>query len=94
MSQFIFLPSGGVPILPPAIYQPSEQLCPVMDILVQPTTSMDVYAFATTAWAVNVFLFKFTNQMLILSNFTRYLQERNLFLIFQISARLNASLWK
>jgi len=55
---------------------------------------MDVYAFATTAWAVNVFLFKFTNQMLILSNFTRYLQERNLFLIFQISARLNASLWK
>jgi hypothetical protein len=56
MSQFIFLPSGGrVPVLPSAIYQPSEQIYPAMDTLVQPTTSMDVYSFATTAWAVSCF---------------------------------------
>jgi len=57
MSQFIFLPPGGrVPALPSAIYQPSEQIYPATDTLVQPTTSMDVYSFATTAWVVSFFL--------------------------------------
>jgi hypothetical protein len=56
LSQFIFLPSGHFPIPLSAIYQSSEQLCPATNALVQPTTSMDVYSFATMAWAVS-FLF-------------------------------------
>ena len=52
MVEYIFLPSGRVPVPPTAPYKPPEELKESTDVIVAQTTDKDAYSFASSTYEI------------------------------------------